>query len=101
MANDPLFRMKVEDVFFIASRGTVAVGRIEQGTISTGDKVDIQGPGSTKRAVVSGLEMLFKTLNQAGVGDDIGVLLKDVSKDFVKRGDMLVGVGGDDFTWKP
>ena len=101
MSNDPFFRMKVEDVFMIRGRGTVAVGRIEQGALSTGDEVDIQGRGGTKRAVVAGLEMLHKTLNQVGAGDNVGVLLKDVSKDDVQRGDMLMGVGGSDFTWKP
>jgi elongation factor Tu len=101
MSNDPFFRMKVEDVFFIRGRGTVAVGRIEQGTLSLGDQVDIQRGANTRRVVVAGLEMFHKTLNQAATGDNIGVLLKDVSKDDVQRGDMLMGVGGGDFTWKP
>jgi len=101
MPNDPFFRMKIEDVFSIRDRGTVAVGRIEQGTLSPGDEVDIQGSGGSKRAVVSGVEMFHKMLNQAGVGDNVGVLLKDVGKDDVHSGDMLMGVGGGDFTWKP
>jgi len=101
MSNDPLFCMKVEDVFFIRGRGTVAVGRIEQGTLSTGDEVDIQRGDSTRRVVVAGLEMFQKTLDQAGAGDNVGVLLKDVGKDDIQRGDMLMGVGGGDFTWKP
>jgi elongation factor Tu len=101
MANDPFFRMKIEDVFAIRERGTVAIGRIEQGTLSPGDEVDIQGSGGSKRAVVTGVEMFHKMLNQAGAGDNVGVLLKDIGKDDVKRGDMLMGVGGGDFTWKP
>ncbi len=101
MSNDPLFRMKVVDVFFIRGRGTVAVGQIEQGTLSPGDQVDIQRDANTKRVVVAGLEMFHKTLDQAGTGDNVGVLLKDVGKDAVQRGDMLMGVGGGDFTWKP
>jgi len=101
MSNDPLFRMKVEDAFGIASRGTVAVGRIEQGTLSLGDEVDIQRGGSTKRVVIAGLEMFHKTLNQAKAGYNVGVLLKDVGRDDVQQGDMLMGVGGGDFIWKP
>lgn len=101
MSNDPFFRMKIEDIFVIRNRGTVAVGRIEQGTLSAGDEVDIQGHDGSKRAVVAGLEMFHKTLNQAGAGDNVGVLLKDVGRDDVQRGDMLMGVGGGDFTWKP
>ena len=101
MSNDHMFRMKVEDVFMIRGRGTVAIGRIESGTLSTGDEVDIHGPGGNKRVVVAGLEMLQKTLNQVGAGDNVGVLLKDVSKDDVQRGYILLGVGGGDFTWKP
>lgn len=101
MSNDPLFRMKVEDVFFIRGRGTVAVGHIDQGTLSTGDEVDIQRGDSTRRVVVAGLEMFHKILDQAGAGDNVGILLKDISKDDIQRGDMLVGVGGGDFTWKP
>ena len=101
MSNDPFFRMKIEDVFVIRDRGTVAVGRIDQGTLSPGDEVDIQGSGGSKRAIVAGVEMFHKMLNQAKSGDNVGVLLKDVGKGDVHSGDMLMGVGGADFTWKP
>jgi elongation factor Tu len=100
MTTDPFFRMTVEDVFSIAKRGTVVTGKIEQGTLNVGDEVTIQRGNGEKRALVTGIEMFRKTLNQANAGDNVGILLKDISKQDVQRGDVLLSPGLD-FTWKP
>ena len=47
-ALDKPFSMPVEDVFSIQGRGTVATGRIEQGTIKVGEDVDLVGIAPTK-----------------------------------------------------
>jgi elongation factor Tu len=100
MTTDPFFRMTVEDVFSIAKRGTVVTGRIEQGTLNIGDEVLIQRGNKERKAVVTGIEMFRKTLNQATVGDNVGILLKDISRQDVQHGDVLVSPGLD-FSWKP
>ncbi len=100
MPTDPLFRMTVEDVFMIRGRGTVVVGKVESGTLHTGDEIFINGQAGTKKAAVGGLEMFHKLLQDANPGDNVGVLLKDVTRDDVRRGDVLTG-SGMDFSWKP
>jgi elongation factor Tu len=103
MATDPLFRMTVSDVFSIRGRGTVATGKIESGTLHAGDKIRItrQGGGEGKNAVVAALEMFHKTVAEAAAGDNVGVLLKDIAKTDLQRGDLLEGDQGLDFSWKP
>ncbi len=106
MTTDPLFRMTVEDIFSIRGRGTVVVGKIESGSLRVGDKIRItrQNGGIGNTSVVSGLEMFRKTLKEATAGDSVGVLLKDVAKGDLQRGDSLEadsGGTGMDFTWKP
>ncbi len=99
MPTDPFFRMTIDDVFSIKGRGTVVTGKIESGTLKISDEVAIQGKNGEKRVVVAGLEMFRKMLSQANAGDAVGVLLKDVTKQDVQRGDVILCPGGD-FTWK-
>jgi len=100
MSTDPFFRMTVEDVFSIKGRGTVVTGKIETGTIKIGDEITIQGRNGEKRTIVSGIEMFRKTMNQAGTGDNVGLLLKDIARPDIQQGDVLLSPGSD-FTWKP
>lgn len=81
-----MFRMTVEDVFVIRRRGTVATGRVESGTLHVGDTVQIDG---TVVARVDAIEVFRKSVDEAGVGDNIGVLFKDVEKGQVDRGSVL------------
>ena len=99
MTTDPFFRMTVEDVFSIAKRGTVITGKIEGGTLNVGDEVAIQGRNGERKTVITGIEMFRKTTSQANVGDNVGILLKDISKQDVQRGDVILSPGSD-FTWK-
>ncbi len=100
MSTDPFFHMLVEDVFSIAKRGTVVTGKIEAGTIKVGDEIMVRGKGVEKRAVVTGIESFRKLLQEAHQGDTVGILLKDISKADVQRGDELVSPGSDS-SWKP
>jgi elongation factor Tu len=100
MTTDPFFRMIVEDVFSIVKRGTVVTGKIEGGTLKVGDEVAIQGKNGERKTVVTGIEMFRKVMSQANVGDAVGVLFKDISKQDVQRGDVIL-CPGEDFTWKP
>jgi len=84
------FLMPVEDVFSITGRGTVATGRIETGLIHTGDPVQIIGLGAEKmKSVVTGVEMFRKILDDGQAGDNVGLLLRGVDKEAIKRGMII------------
>ena len=86
---DKPFLMPVEDVFTITGRGTVATGRVERGTVQIGDPVEIVGIKPTMNTVVTGVEMFRKTLDKAEAGDNIGALLRGVTREDVQRGQIL------------
>ena len=92
-AKDLPFLMPIEDVFGIKGRGTVVTGRVERGTIKTGDNVDIVGFGQVKGTVATGLEMFHKTLDESEAGDAVGVLLRGVEREDVERGEVLARPG--------
>ena len=88
------FLMPVEDVFSISGRGTVATGRVERGTVQVGDVVEIVGLVEEKvQTTVTGVEMFHKLLPQAEAGDNIGALLRGVTKDGIERGQVLAKPG--------
>ena len=86
---DKPFLMPIEDVMTITGRGTVVTGRVERGTVKVGDTVEIVGIHETQSSVVTGLEMFRKMLDQAEAGDNIGVLLRGISREQVQRGQVL------------
>ena len=84
------FMMPVEDVFSITGRGTVATGRVERGQVRVGDVVEIVGiEEETKNTTVTGVEMFRKLLDYAEAGDNIGALLRGVSREEIQRGQVL------------
>ena len=92
--NDQPFLMPVEDVMTISGRGTVATGRVEKGTLKVGDTVEIVGlTEKTSEAVVTGVEMFHKSLEQAESGDNVGILLRGVQRDEISRGQVLAKPG--------
>ncbi|NCC99397.1 MAG: elongation factor Tu [Bacteroidia bacterium] len=88
------FLMPVEDVFSITGRGTVATGRIETGIVKVGDEVQIIGLGADgKKSVITGVEMFRKLLDQGEAGDNVGLLLRGIDKDDIKRGMVITHPG--------
>ena len=88
------FLMPVEDVFTISGRGTVATGRVERGRLNLSEEVEIIGLTDERRkTVVTGIEMFRKMLDYAEAGDNIGALLRGVSRDEIERGQVLCKVG--------
>ncbi len=88
------FLMPVEDVFSITGRGTVATGRVERGTLTVGDEVEIVGiSDDIRKVVVTGVEMFRKLLDQAQTGDNIGALLRGVQRTEIERGQVLAAPG--------
>ncbi|MBO4764660.1 MAG: elongation factor Tu, partial [Bacteroidales bacterium] len=92
-ATDKPFLMPVEDVFSITGRGTVATGRIETGVIHVGDPVQLLGLGEDKNSVVTGVEMFRKLLDEGQAGDNVGLLLRGIDKNEIKRGMVLCHPG--------
>jgi elongation factor Tu len=91
---DRPFLMPVEDVFTITGRGTVATGRVEQGTVKVGEPVEIVGiRPKTTTTVVTGVEMFRKLLDQGQAGDNIGVLLRGTKREDIERGQVLAKPG--------
>lgn len=91
---DKPFMMPVEDVFSITGRGTVATGRVERGQLKIGDEVEIIGlSDELKKTTVTGVEMFRKILDYAEAGDNIGALLRGISREEVQRGQVLAKPG--------
>lgn len=91
---DKPFLMPVEDVFSIKGRGTVVTGRVERGTLTKGQEIDIVGlRDDIQTTVVTGIEMFHKELDQAEAGDNAGILLRGKTRDEVERGMVLAKKG--------
>jgi elongation factor Tu len=91
---DKDFLMPVEDVFSITGRGTVATGRIERGIIKTGDPVQILGMGAENlSSTITGVEMFRKILDRGEAGDNVGLLLRGIEKEQIRRGMVICKPG--------
>ena len=90
---DKPFLMPIEDVFSIKGRGTVATGRIEQGTVHINDEIEIVGLKDTQKSVVTGIEAFHKTLDQGQAGDNAGLLLRGIERDQIERGQVIAAPG--------
>jgi len=90
---DQAFLMPIEDVFSIEGRGTVVTGRVERGTIHTGDSVEIVGIKDTATTTCTGVEMFRKILDEGQAGDNVGILLRGTKKEEVQRGQVLAKPG--------
>ncbi|MCL4384424.1 elongation factor Tu [Patescibacteria group bacterium] len=90
---DKPFLMPVEDVFSIKGRGTVATGRIERGVVKVNEEIELVGLRDTRKAVVTGVEMFHKTLDQGQAGDNVGILLRGIEKEDIERGQVLAKPG--------
>jgi len=90
---DKPFLMPVEDIFSITGRGTVGTGRIERGKVKVGDEMEIVGLGAKRKTVITGVEMFRKLLDEGQAGDNVGLLLRGVDKDELKRGMVIAAPG--------
>ena len=92
--NEKAFLMPVEDVFSITGRGTVATGSIETGVVKVGEEVEIVGMQTEKLvSTCTGVEMFRKLLDRGEAGDNVGLLLRGVDKEQIKRGMVICKPG--------
>ncbi len=88
------FLMPIEDTMTISGRGTVVTGRVERGKLNVNEQVEIVGLSDEKQTtVVTGLEMFRKTLDFCEAGDNVGALLRGITRDKVERGQVLCKPG--------
>jgi elongation factor Tu len=90
---DKPFLMPIEDVFSITGRGTVGTGRIERGRVKVGEEMEMVGLGAKRKTVITGVEMFRKLLDEGQAGDNVGLLLRGVDKEEIKRG-MVISAPG-------
>jgi len=90
---DKPFLMPVEDVFSITGRGTVGTGRIERGVVKVGDEMELIGLEADKKMTITGVEMFRKLLDRGEAGDNVGLLMRGIDKEYLKRG-MVVAKPG-------
>jgi elongation factor Tu len=90
---DKPFLMPIEDVFSIKGRGTVVTGRIERGIVKPMEEVEIVGLAPTRKTTVTGVEMFRKLLDQGMAGDNVGCLLRGITREEVERGQVLAKPG--------
>jgi elongation factor Tu len=89
---DVPFLMAIEGIFMAIGRGTVLTGKMETGILKIGDSLEIIGPRDSISTICLGLETFRKSLEIAEVGDNVGILVKAVKKDEVKKGFVLAAV---------
>lgn len=93
-AIDKPFLLPIEDIFSITGRGTVATGRVERGVVQTNDPVEIIGmQEETMKSTVTGVEMFRKILDRGEAGDNVGLLLRGIEKEDIKRGMVVCAPG--------
>ena len=90
---DKPFLLRIEDIFSIEGRGTVATGKIDRGIIKVNEEVEIVGLRDTTKTVVTGIEMFNKSLDEGRAGDNAGILLRGTKKDEIERGQVLAKPG--------
>ena len=81
--------MIVDDVFSIKGRGTVATGRIESGEFYINQTVIIETANGPIQTAISGIEAFRKTTDHASAGDNVGLLLRDIARNEINRGDKI------------
>lgn len=90
---DKPFLMPIEDIFSIEGRGTVATGRVERGVLKLNEEVEIVGYHPTIKTVVTGIEMFNKSMDEAQAGDNVGLLLRGIKKEEIRRGQVIAKPG--------
>ncbi|MFA5230509.1 MAG: elongation factor Tu [Candidatus Paceibacterota bacterium] len=90
---DKPFLLPIEDIFTIEGRGTVVTGRITRGQVKVNDEGEIVGYQPTTKTVVTGVEMFNKSMEDAQAGDNVGLLLRGIKKEDIRRGQVVAKPG--------
>jgi len=88
--NNAPFLMPVESILVAQGRGTVVTGKVERGQVKPGDELELFTAKQVYKTSCTGIEMYRRILDFAQVGDNVGILLKNVPNREVMRGNILV-----------
>lgn len=83
------FRMIVDDVFYIGSRGVVVAGKVEHGAVSAGSQIVVERDGHQVHTVTVNAVEFASAKHARDPGDNVGLLLRELQKDDVATGDVL------------
>ncbi|MDV3165090.1 MAG: EF-Tu/IF-2/RF-3 family GTPase, partial [Candidatus Phytoplasma australasiaticum] len=87
---DKPFLMPIEDIYSITGRGTTASGRVERGTLTLGEEIEILGLDKDTSTVAIGLEIFKKSKTQIQAGDNAAILLRGIKHSDIKKGQVIV-----------
>jgi elongation factor Tu len=90
---DKPFLLPIEDIFTIEGRGTVVTGRITRGQVKVNDEGELVGYEPTTKTVITGVEMFNKSMEDAQAGDNVGLLLRGIKKENIRRGQVIAKPG--------
>ncbi len=95
------FRFRIKDVFNIVGRGTVVTGKVEQGTLKAGEKVNFfkgdSGKGNIMNITTVSFDRLNTTINTIIANMEVGILLRNF-KGTITKGNILVKYTREPFT---
>ena len=91
--NEKDFFMPIQDVFYVQIRGTIAYGYIETGSVKLDDELEISGFGSTKKITCAGIDSFGQPVSSSKAGNDVGLILGDVTHGTIKRGQVICRPG--------
>ncbi|ACI21325.1 MULTISPECIES: selenocysteine-specific translation elongation factor [Thermodesulfovibrio] len=86
-----IFRMPIDRVFTLKGFGTVVTGTVLSGAITIDSPVEILPAGITSK--VRGLQSHGQALKEVYAGQRVGINLQGVSKEDIKRGDIVTVPG--------
>jgi elongation factor Tu len=79
---DKDFLMSVDSAINISGRGCVVTGTIEQGKCKIGDEVHMIGiKRKPTPTTITGIETFHKQLDYGEAGDNVGVLMRGITKE--------------------
>ncbi len=94
---DAPFLMPIEGVVSVPGRGTVVTGRVERGRVTVGQSIELVGLLGTddtpRKVVVTGTQAFRRDVPEAHAGMNVGLLLRGVKKDEVRRGQIVAAPG--------
>ncbi|MEM7014243.1 MAG: elongation factor Tu [Verrucomicrobiota bacterium] len=90
---DADFLMPIEGVCTIEGRGTVVTGKVERGIVHRMEEVGILGYGDKRKVTVTDIESFHRSADEGRAGENVGLLIRGLKKDEVRRGQVLAAAG--------
>jgi elongation factor Tu len=90
ISSKPFFEFHVEDIFWIEGHGTVVTGTVVKGAVRKGDTLYLKKPtGEKKEVTILAIEGFRKVLQEALMGENVGLTIAKLEKSDFSRGDVI------------